>query len=199
MDDDRRVYLDLLSRQASRFGLVLHGYCLMTNHVHLIATPTQANSLSKTLGRAHFLYTLYINRFHGRVGHLWQNRFFSCALDDEHLWTAFSYVDRNPVRAGLIRHAWDYPWSSAAAHCLQTKESDNSGVLDMQLWKSMIGRRDWKQALEQPQDKALVAAIRGNTLTGRPLGTDSFIGKLEVAIGKRLRPLPIGRPRKTPT
>jgi putative transposase len=193
VDDDRRAYLELLGRQAGRFGLAVHAYCLMSNHVHLIATPERADSLARALGRAHFLYTLYVNRLHGRLGHLWQNRFFSCALDDERLWTALAYVERNPVRAGLARRAWKYPWSSAAAHCGMAPPGP---PLDTRWWEGMIRGRDWSEALRQPQDDAAVVALRASTRTGRPLGSDSFISKLETALGRRLRPLPVGRPKR---
>ena len=98
VDDDRRVYLELLAAQAERFGLKLLGYCLMDNHVHLVATPAGEASLARAVGRTHFLYTQYVNRLHGRSGHLWQNRFYSCALDDEHLWNALVYVETKGQR-----------------------------------------------------------------------------------------------------
>jgi putative transposase len=116
VDDDRRTYLALLKEQSERFGLAVVGYCLMGNHVHLIATPSAEGSLARAVGRTHFLYTQYVNRLHGRSGHLWQNRFYSCPLDGPHLWSAMCYVERNPVRAKLGRVAWSYAWSSAAAH-----------------------------------------------------------------------------------
>ena len=192
VDDDRQVYLQLLVHHAAKFGLILHAYCLMTNHIHLIATPRRQDSLAKALGRAHYFYTRYVNRMHGRAGHLWQNRFFSCALDEGHLWTALCYVERNPVRGGMARKAWEYPWSSAAAHCLAQPVPE---FLDMQLWQSLVRGRDWREALIQPQDDVQIAAIRGCTHSGRPLGSDSFISKLETSIGRRLRPLPVGRQR----
>ena len=105
VDDDRRVYLCLLGEQSERFGLTIDGYCLMTNHVHLIATPRETDSLAKAVGRTHWRYTQYVNRLHGRHGHLWQNRFYSCALDDVHFWSAMMYVERNAVRAALVRRA----------------------------------------------------------------------------------------------
>ncbi len=116
VDDDRRAYLDVLGEQAERFGLRVLGYCLMTNHVHLIVAPEREESLAKAVGRTHWLYTQAVNRLHGRSGHLWQNRFHSCPLDAAHTWAALRYVDRNPVRARLVRRAWRYEWSSAAAH-----------------------------------------------------------------------------------
>ncbi len=80
VDEDRDAYLRMLGEQAERFGVRVEAYCLMSNHVHLVATPRHADSLAKAIGRTHWLYTQYVNRLHGRSGHLWQNRFFSCAL-----------------------------------------------------------------------------------------------------------------------
>ena len=115
-DADRKVYLELLGQQCETFGLAIDGYCLMTNHIHLIATPRDEGSLAKAVGRTNLYYTRYINRLHGRSGHLWQDRFFSCPLDDQYFWTAMIYVERNPVRANLVRKPWRCPWSSATAH-----------------------------------------------------------------------------------
>ena len=116
VDDDRRVYLELLGEQAEKYGLQIEGYCLMSNHVHLVAVPKAEEALAKAVGRTHFRYTQYINRFHKRNGHLWQGRFYSCALDTRHFWLALKYIERNPVRVRLCRKPWRYEWSSAAAH-----------------------------------------------------------------------------------
>ena len=195
-DDDRRVYLELLAQQSERFKLTIQGFCLMTNHVHLIAVPERESSLARAVGRTHYLYTLYINRLHRRSGHLWQNRFFSCGLDNKHLYCALRYVELNPVRARLTRRAWTYPWSSAAAHC---GAEDSSGVLAMDEWRRKWDSEKWRTELAHGQPPAELAAIRRCTHTGRPLGSDNFISKLEHALGMRLRPLAIGRPKKEET
>jgi putative transposase len=101
-DDDRRHYLRLLGEQSHR----VLGYCLITNHVHLVVVPEHENSLARAIGRTHYLYTLYINRMHSRSGHLWQNRFFSCGLDEKHAYCALRYVELNPVRARIKQRAW---------------------------------------------------------------------------------------------
>jgi putative transposase len=193
VDDDRRVYLSILKEQSEKFGLEILGWCLMTNHIHLIARPSAEDSLAKALGRTHFLYTQYINHFHRRSGHLWQNRFFSCPLGKEHFWQALRYIEQNPIRAGIVRQAWKYPWSSAAAH---VENKDGSELLDMTHWKRISAQVNWRQILEKAQPKDQIESIRLNTHTGRPLAGDSFISKLEKLLNKRLRPLPIGRPRK---
>jgi putative transposase len=192
VDDDRRVFLDLLRDASAKFGLKIEGYCLMTNHVHLVAIPRKQDALHLTLKRVNQIYTQHMNRLHGRSGHLWQDRFFSCPLDDEHFWTAMVYVERNPLRAKLAARAWQYPWSSAAAHC---GSPDQSGLLPLD-FPERFDAVQWKTGLTQPQDDKILSQLRLSTSRGRPLGTDSFISKLEKLLGRRLRPLPNGRPRK---
>ncbi len=82
--DDRRLYLELLAANAARFGLRVWGWCLMTNHVHLVVVPKSPEAFAAAVGRTHFAYARAINRLHGRSGHLWQGRFYSCPLDGEH-------------------------------------------------------------------------------------------------------------------
>jgi putative transposase len=181
-------------REAWRNGRRLLPYCLMTNHVHVIATPQFEESLAKGLGRTHFRYAQYVNRLHGRSGHLWQNRFYSCPLDDDHYWTAMAYVEQNPVRARLVRRAWPYKWSSAAAHCGLAK--DRSGLLDLDRWKEWVTPSNWKETLTDMLGEETLSAVRLNTHRGRPLAGDAFLSKLEALLGRRLRPLPVGRPPK---
>lgn len=165
----------------------------MTNHVHLVVTPHQETSLAEALKRTDQMYAQYINRRHRRSGHLWENRFFSCALGQEHFWRALAYVERNPVRARLCRKAWRWRWSSASAHCGFERQSD---LLDIASWKQQMRYARWRQVLEQPDDDRLVSRLRLSTSRGRPLGTDAFIAKLETLLGRRLRALPRGRPAK---
>ena len=192
VDDDRQVYLGFLGEGGLQFGLRVEGYCLMRNHVHLVATPQHEESLAKALGRAHFRYAQYVNRLHGRSGHLWQNRFFSCALDEEYYWTALRYVERNPVRARLVRKAWQYPWSSAAGH---TGRGDATGLLELAAWEREMSVAAWEKMLMQAEDEETLGLLRMRTQTGRPLANDRFLSKLETVLGRRVRPLPIGRPQ----
>jgi len=196
VDDDRRVYLELLREQAVKYGLDMVGYCLMGNHVHIVAIPQAEDSLAKAVGRAHFRYTQYINRFHKRCGHLWQGRFYSCALDERHFWLAMRYVELNPVRAKLCRKAWRYEWSSAPVHVDGAARSE---LLDLSRWYGMISGEQWRKELNAGIDETAAGQLRGNTHTGRPLGSDSFLSKLEKLLGRRLRPLPVGRPTKKRT
>ena len=194
--DDYRCYLEFLRENAERFGLGVLGFCLMTNHVHLIVVPKTADALAKAVGRTHWRYTQYINRMHGRSGHLWQNRFFSCLLDEHHCWTALRYVERNPVRARMVRLAWRYRWSSAAAHI---GEKDATGLLDLRAWRRAWKPSAWREALRDREDAEMIETLRARTRTGRPLASDRFIARLESRIGRRVRPLPVGRPKKKTT
>ena len=193
VDDDRRVYLQFLREYAARYRLRIHGYCLMTNHVHIIAVPEVEDALANAIGRAHFRYSQYINQFHKRSGHLWQGRFHSCTLDEAHYDNAMHYVEQNPVRARMVRKPWRYPWSSAAVHAGERKDD---GLLDLALWREAHGDEAyWRDVLEQGIDPDFAEIFRSKTRTGRPLGTDSFLSKLEAQLGRRVRALPVGRPQ----
>ena len=189
-DDDRRRYLFFLARYAERHGLAIWAYCLMPNHVHFVAVPSAAESLGRAFRDAHQAYATWLNRKMHERGHLWQGRFFSCVLDDPHLWAAVRYVERNPVRAGLVERAEDWSWSSAAAHCGMRTDELLSPV--QMPWPVP----DWSAYLGDDSE-AETAAIRRQTTTGRPCGSGTFIESIESALSRCLRPRKPGpRPRK---
>jgi len=192
VDDDRRVYLSYLKDSATRYGLAISAFCLMSNHIHLIAIPETEDALAKAVGRTHLLYAQYVNQLHGRLGHLWQSRFYSCPLDAAHAHNAAAYVELNPVRAGMAAHPWDYPWSSAGAHC--GDGDDPFGILALHDWRGCMPAKEWKATLKaiDGSDDA-VERLRSYTRTGRPLGDDTFLSKVETFLGRRVRPLPVGR------
>lgn len=193
VESDRDVYLDLLREHCEYFRVDLLGYCLMTNHVHVIAVPREEWSLAKAMGRTHWKYTQLINHLHGRLGHLWQNRFFSCPLDEKHAVAAMRYVECNPVRAGVVRVPWRYGWSSAAAHV--GERNDESGVLDLGAWGRRYSTARWREMLREKMSDEEVDLVRRYTHRGRPLGSDSFLSKVERLVGRRLRARPVGRPK----
>ena len=174
---DWNTYLDLLRQHLADAGARILGYCLMSNHVHLIAVPERDDSMSVLLRRVHGRYAQYYNARTGRIGHLWQNRFFSCMLAPDHLWTALAYVERNPMRARIVRCAEDYRWSSAIAHITG---GDGSGLLDMDWWRRS-GRKDWRGFLNRPLPKGDRTEegegnvrLRASTFAGRPFGDEFF-------------------------
>jgi putative transposase len=192
--EDRRVYLNLLREYSSEHGLPIWAWCLMTNHVHLLVVPETTAALSQALGHAHRDYARYRNARSGKSGHLWQARYYSCPVDAPGVWTVTAYIERNPVRAGLVERAEEYPWSSAAAHI---EGRDRTGILDMAHWRQSDTRARWQEVLRAGvDDEALQERIRSATMTGRPFGSEEFTEELELAGHRRLRPKPPGRPRK---
>jgi putative transposase len=192
---DRRRYLEILAEHAAHNELRVLAWCLMTNHIHLIVIPPTAESLARTLGRAHAQYSLEVNRTSERIGHLWQNRFFSCVLDRAHLYRAMRYVELNAARAGLCVEPWRWPWSSAAAHI---SLAISEPLLDW-AWTDWLGGWDhqgWKQELSMELPDADLLLIRRATAVGEPLGSPEFVKRLEEQSGRRLRVLPVGRPSK---
>jgi putative transposase len=193
-EEDQRVYLEWLCEYKARHGLKVWAWCLMDNHVHLVAVPERQGSLGQTLHSAHMRYANYLNRKRGAVGHLWQGRFYSCVLDDEHLWAAIRYVERNPVRAGVVERAEEYRWSSARAHL----SGRSDGVLDGRVeWnRAVTAVGDWSGWLGQPEEHGKLQRLRSHTRTGRPLGDDGFLAKVEALLDRRLKALTRGRPTK---
>jgi putative transposase len=187
-DQDRTTYLRLVQENLSDAGVRILGYCLMSNHVHLVAVPAREESLSILFRRVHGRYAQYYNARFGRSGHLWQNRFFACMLGSSHLWSALAYVERNPVRAGMVEHAADYPWSSAKAHL---ECADSSGLLDMEWW-GHEAPRNWSNMLTN-QEAEMVSNIRSCTYAGRPFGEESFVTEMAERFGRFWNR---GRPRK---
>lgn len=191
-DEDRHHYLNWLNHYKKKYQLDIWAYCLMNNHVHLIVVPAKPDSIARTLATTHMRHSQYLNKRLDRTGHVWQGRFYSCPMDDEHLLRAAIYVERNPVRAGLVSSAADWEWSSAAAHY----SGEMSPLLKNNSWPTEDLLESWGSFLEEPDKPETAQLIHKQTSTGRPLGSASFITKLERMSGKLLRALPTGRPKK---
>lgn len=190
-DADRMVYLDLLRHHVQEQQLSMQGYCLMSNHVHLIVIPRRPEALAEAMKQTHGRYASYWNASHVSSGHAWQGRFFSCPLDNVHLWAALRYAELNPVRAGLVTEPEAWPWSSAAAHC-GTAQPDV--VLEMEMWRKRWTFAAWREFLSEQDVEEENAGIRQCTHTGRPLGTPEFIEGLEKSLQRQLAPQRGGRP-----
>ena len=135
-DSARLVYLQLLQHTCRLHRLSLHG-CLMSNHVHLIAIPQRPDSRATPLKQVHGRYAAYFNALHASSDHVWQGRYYSCALDPPHLWAALRYTEMNPVRAGLVSDPEAFPWSSAAIHCVPVA---HDSLLDLAPWCAIAAR-----------------------------------------------------------
>lgn len=179
-NDDYRLYTGIMSRMCFRFGVKIWAYCLMPNHVHLIAVPETSEALARAIGEAHRYYTCEINERENWKGYLWQGRFSSNPMGESHLLAATRYVERNPVRAGLVPHPWDWSWSSVRAH-LGGKNDDlvTVGPLLAMVdnWAKFLGQ----EAVEAP-------LLRQHMRTGRPLGSNDFIEECERVVGRPLKP-----------
>jgi len=180
LDEDRRFYIEVLRAKSEQHGLTILGYCLMTNHVHLVAVPQRPTSLALALGQGHWRYAMRFNKQRRRSGHLWQNRFYSCPLGPTHLVTALAYVDLNPVRAGLAGEGPCYPWSSAAAH---GSDADLDPLIDSRAWGELGLGSDWEERLPAESGGGRDAELRRATYSGLPFGDQRFVAEMEVRLG----------------
>lgn len=180
-DDDYRAYLQLLAEGKTHAGVAVWAYCLMPNHVHIIAVPERQDGLSKLFRFVHRHYSRRINFRENWKGHLWQERFHSFVMDEHHLLAAVRYTELNPVRARLCQRAEDWPWSSARAHLIGIDDV----VTTVQPMLERIG--DWRRYLAKSGSDQEVEGIRRCSNTGRPAGDAVFLEKLEALTGRELK------------
>jgi putative transposase len=186
--DDYEAYVGLMAHWCRRCGVEVWAYCLMPNHAHLIVVPQSEDGLRRAIGEAHRRYTRRVNFRQRWRGHLWQGRFASFAMDEEHLLMAARYVELNPVRARLAKRPDAYRWSSAAAHLAAR---DDALVKVTPLLERVA---DWSAFLAGPthgttaDPRAMAERLRRHERTGRPLGSGRFMDRLEVLLGRVLRP-----------
>jgi putative transposase len=193
-DVDYICYLEWLKEYASKYEVEILAYCLMPNHIHLIAVPSTEDGLQAVFKPLHMRYAQRINRKRRWKGHLWQGRFFSSPLDDTYLWAAIRYVERNPVRAKMVKKAESFPWSSAAGHC--GLKEDSILTEDPTWQKQFRAIKDWSAWLSGKEVTDQLKQLRQNVEKGLPCGSAGFIRKLEKLVGRSLEFRPIGRPRK---
>ena len=190
-DEDYAAYRTFLAEGCRFAGVEVWGYCLMPNHVHLILIPSDPDGLRAALGEAHRRYSRRVNLREGWRGYLWQGRFASAAMDEDHLLACARYVELNPVRAGLVARAQDWPWSSARAHLAGQDDS----VVSV---RPLLDRvPDWPVLLASGLSEDERAALRRGERTGRPLGSATFLQALEERLGRPLaRRKPGPKPRE---
>ena len=173
-DDDYQAYLSLLKQRCRKEGIEIWAYCLMTNHVHLVVVPNKRSNLAKAIGETHRRYTCMINARYHWTGYLWQGRFASFPMDTLYTLKAIAYVELNPVKAGIVKNAWDYKYSSADAHLTG---KDELGIVEIDKVLDITG--NYQDYLQQAQNDNDIKILEKHQRTGRPLGDESFISKAE--------------------
>ena len=197
-EEDRRRYLEWLAVYSAECGCRVHAYVLMTNHVHLLLTPSSPGSAGRLMKRLGQRYVQHVNRTYRRSGTLWEGRFRSCPVqEDGYLLRCYRYIELNPVRAGMVSHPGDYSWSSYAANA----SGDRTPVvtphpLYLALGKSSAERRSAYRALFRASlPKAFLEQVRRATNGNFALGEERFQAEISAALGRRVVPGHPGRPR----
>ena len=200
-EDDYRVYLTCLQDAVATYPSAVHAYVLMTNHVHLLVTPQQPESLAKVIQSIGRRYVHYINTTYQRTGTLWEGRYRASLVEAEpYLLACYRYIELNPVRAGMVQDPAAYPWSSYRWHALGHPDPViREHALYLALGRTIQERHMAYRALCQEHLHAsLLQEIRAAIYPGRVLGTERFKEAIETVLARRVRPGKAGRPRKTP-
>jgi putative transposase len=194
-------YLRELAELADGHGLAIHAYVLMPNHVHLLATPAERETLPRVMQALGRRYVRRFNDRHGRTGTLWEGRYRSTLIEiDRYLLACMRYVEMNPVRAGLVNEPGHYRWSSHAHHVgLRVDPLITEHAVYWALGNTPFERQvAYRRLFEGGQEAGEVEAIRYATHRGWALGQDAFVESVSQNAGRRAAPRQAGRPRKVP-
>lgn len=198
-DADYRIFLEYLAQAIRQHGVLVHAYVLMTNHVHLLATPLCKPSLPKALQSVGRRYVQYYNTVHQRSGTLWEGRYRATVVDSEqYLLTCMRYIELNPVRAGMVRHPGEYRWSSYHANaCGAPSILISRHELYHRMAPSDPERQDaYRQLFRAQLPEIDVEAIRDATNRNWALGGEKFKQRIEMISGRRSDRMRMGRPSR---
>jgi len=194
---DYQAYLKWLKEAAKKYCCKIHAYVLMTNHVHLLLTPNDESGVSRLMQYIGRYYVQYVNHTYGRTGTLWEGRYKSSLVDSErYLLTCSRYIELNPVRASMVSHPGDYPWSSYAANA----EGAASSIIEAhELYKALgatveARQNVYKGLFDLHIDDVELSDIRASWQTGTPLGSKRFHEKIEETLGRKVGQSRRGRP-----
>lgn len=197
--EDYARYLGWLAEAATEHGSAVHAYVLMTNHVHLLISPRTAESIPRTLQSLGRRYVRHVNLREQRTGTLWEGRYRATVVDSEaYLLACSRYIELNPVRARMVRHPRDYPWSSWAHHA---EGKPDPLVRNHALYRALGGtpatrQQAYRDLFRTALDPGFVEDLRRATNKGWVLGGTRFRKRVARIAGRRAEPLPRGRPRK---
>ena len=194
-EDDYERYRDWLAAAAAEYGLAVHAYVLMTNHVHLLVTPQSAESLPRAMQSLGRRYVRHINGLYGRTGTLWEGRYRAAPIDsDDYFFSCCRYIELNPVRARMVDHPRRYKWSSYRAHA----EGREDPLAQFHPVFRRLGRssderqRAYRNLFKEDLERSFVDALRAATNGGWALGGERFRKDIAKAAGRRATPLPRG-------
>jgi len=199
-DQDYVVYLDKLKEYSEKYQVALHSYVLMTNHVHLLLTPNSDSGVSKMMQSLGRYYVRYVNHTYKRTGTLWEGRYKSTLIDSQcYFLTVSRYIELNPVRAAMVAHPGEYPWSSYQKNALGKPVSlVTSHQCYDQLGCSEEERQNRYRALfDQLIPDDTLDEIRESLNKAWVLGEGRFAEQIEAQLGRRVLPLPRGGDRKS--
>ena len=198
-DEDYSAYLGWL-REGSRLqGCAIHAYVLMTNHVHLLVTPRNTNSISKLIQFVGRHYVTYVNHIYAKSGTLWEGRHKGCVISsDDYLLTCMRYIELNPVRAGMVAAPGDYRWSSYRSNALGVP----SGLLTPHSLYQELGQKAhergyaYRELFRSILEREQIHSIRATVQTGTPLGNERFKQEIEQTLQRKVGQARRGRPDK---
>lgn len=197
--DDCLAFLAWLREASRQFKVAIHAYVLMGNHLHLLASPTDAQGLARMMQWIGRYYVPYFNRKYDRIGTLWQGRFKTSVIESEQYFMLCSrYIEMNPVRAGLVSHPGEYRWSSYAHH---VGDKSDALIADHPLYWALgntpfVREAAYKQWMAQAVTQEEVESLSQAVLKGWALGSEQFKIALEKRTKRRIRPAKRGRPFK---
>ena len=199
-DDDYRAYLKWLKEGTNKHGCAIHSYVLMTNHVHLLLTPDSSDSISKTIQYVGRNYVAYINSKYGKSGTLWEGRHKGSVINSErYLLVCMRYIEMNPVRAGMVKHPKEYPWSS---YLINAVGKENMLIESHAQYLALANNEHsrlaaYRELFRSALDPNVIHDIRASLQTGTPLGNEKFRLEIEHALGCKVGQARRGRPTKS--
>ena len=199
-NSDYRYYLDTLTEQADKYSCRVHAYCLMTNHVHLLLTPERSDSAAQLMKNLGQRFVQYINRNYRRSGTLWQGRFRSCLVQEEnYVLACYHYIEMNPVRAGMVDHPAEYPWSSYRANAQDAQHDWLTPHAEYQALGKQVASRlaSYRGLFGAVMDPGLIDEIRVATNGNYALGNVRFTQEVSRMLQQRVTPGKPGRPAKS--
>ena len=192
------AYANWLHEYSRKYKVEIHAWVFMTNHVHLLVTPQIKSGISEMMQSLGRRYVQYFNYTYKRSGTLWEGRYKSCVVQDEiYLLQCYRYLEMNPVRASMVKHPGDYPWSSYRANA----QGMSSKLCTPHTQYLALGRNDgerqaaYRSLFSGHLDTESIKRIRHATNSGMALGDDRFKGQVELLSQRRARPMKVGRPK----